>query len=230
VKTRSAITSLARRSRLASACSMCMETSGRSSSHGRSASWASAATVASVTALADEVLGRGSNSDSSPNISPGPSTLIRFSRPSAAARVSLILPSSTTYKRSPPCPSRNRCSPRDNLTSDICRRSARAFSSSSPSKSGARLSTTSASSTDPPCRPLCRWPPLSAGWPAIVSGRALISVNHPAPTDVLGITFRACPSGNDDETNITLRDIRTTKSSHRRRGDVGYEIRGVLEA
>ena len=40
--------------------------------------------------------GRGSNSDSSPNISLGPSTLRRFSRPSGEVRDSLILPSSTT--------------------------------------------------------------------------------------------------------------------------------------
>jgi len=96
VNTRSAVTSLARRSRCASARSMCSDTSGRSRSHGVSASCLSAASTASVTALAEEVLGRGSNSDSSPNISLGPITLNRFSRPSAAARVSFILPSITT--------------------------------------------------------------------------------------------------------------------------------------
>mgnify|MGYP003694683647 CR=1 FL=1 len=77
-ETRSATTSLARRSRRASACSMCMETSGRSSSQPAQRVMGSAASVASVTALADDVRGRGSNSDSSPNISPGPITLIRF--------------------------------------------------------------------------------------------------------------------------------------------------------
>jgi hypothetical protein len=75
---------------------MCSDTSGRSCSHGVSASCLSAASVASVTALAEEVRGRGSKRDSSPNISPGPITLNRFSRPSEAARVSFILPSMTT--------------------------------------------------------------------------------------------------------------------------------------
>ena len=48
--------------------------------------------VASVTAVAVAVRGPGSNSDSSPNISPGPMTASRFSRPSAAVRPSFTLP------------------------------------------------------------------------------------------------------------------------------------------
>ncbi len=71
---------------------MCMATSGRLDSHVRRSSWPSPARVASVMAVALAVRGLGSNSDSSPNISPGPCTLSRFSRPSGAARVSLILP------------------------------------------------------------------------------------------------------------------------------------------
>ena len=90
-------TSLVRRSRWASAWSRCRATSGRPVSQLRRSSCASAPRRLSVTAIALAVRGRGSNSESSPNISPGPTTLSRFSRPSAAARVSLILPSSTTY-------------------------------------------------------------------------------------------------------------------------------------
>jgi len=75
---------------------MCSETSGRSLSHGIRASCLSEASTASVTALAVEVLGLGSKRDNSPNISPGPITLSRFSLPSDAARVSFIFPSSTT--------------------------------------------------------------------------------------------------------------------------------------
>jgi hypothetical protein len=75
---------------------MCSEISGRLRSRGSSESCGSTASVTSVTALALDVRGRGSNSESSPNISPGPITLSRFSRPSPAARVSFILPSSTT--------------------------------------------------------------------------------------------------------------------------------------
>ena len=67
-----------------------------------------------------------------------------ISRPSDAVRVSLILPSSTTYSRSPASPSSNRRSPRASWTSATPARNARAPSSSSVSKSGARLSTSSA--------------------------------------------------------------------------------------
>ena len=87
-------TSLVRRSRWASARSRCTATSGRPVSQGRRSSWPSPARRTSVSAVAVAVRGRGSNSDSSPNISPGPRTPSRFSRPSGAVRVSLILPSS----------------------------------------------------------------------------------------------------------------------------------------
>jgi hypothetical protein len=147
---------------------MCIDTSGRSRSNGISASSLSEASTASVTALAEEVRGLGSNRDNSPNISPGPMTLSRFSRPSAAARVSFILPSITTYRASPSSPSMNRCSPRESFTSAICLRRMRAPSSSSPSNRGARLSTPSVLSTGPPyCQP------------------RNISVDHGAPCSVL---------------------------------------------
>ena len=70
VKTRLAVTSLARRSRCTRARSMCSEISGRLRSNGSSESCGRTASVTSVTALALDVRGRGSNSDSSPNISP----------------------------------------------------------------------------------------------------------------------------------------------------------------
>ena len=149
------MTSLARRSRCASARSMCSDTSGRSRRNGVSASCLSDASTASVTALAEEVRGLGSNKDSSPNISPGPMTLSKFSRPSAAARVSFILPSITTYRASPSSPSIKRCSPRESFTSAICLRRVRAPSSSSASNRGARLSTPSVLSTGPPCCQPC---------------------------------------------------------------------------
>ena len=51
------------------------------------------AQVTSVTHTAEEVRGPGSKMDSSPNMSDGPITDSRFSRPSGAWRASLILPS-----------------------------------------------------------------------------------------------------------------------------------------
>jgi hypothetical protein len=147
------MTSLVRRSLRARAASRCMATSGRPLSQLRRSSWARAARRISVTADALIVRGRGSNSESSPNISPGPIRLIRFSRPSADVLVSLTLPSSTTYSRSPVSPSSNSRSPLASATSVTPARSAFVPSSSRASNSGARLSTSSAFSTASP-RPL----------------------------------------------------------------------------
>ena len=63
----------------------------------------------------------GSNRDSSPNISPGPSTASRFSRPSEAVRPSLTLPSVMTYSLSPGSPSWKSTSPRSRRDLDSSR-------------------------------------------------------------------------------------------------------------
>ena len=91
-------------------------TSGRPSSQRPSSSWLEARRVQSVTAVAVAERGPGSNSDSSPNIWPGPRIASRFSRPSADVRPSLTLPSVTTYSRSPASPSWNSTSPRRSLS------------------------------------------------------------------------------------------------------------------
>jgi len=49
-----------------------------------------------VTAVADDVRGPGSKIDSSPNMSDGPATISRFSRPSGDFRPILTLPAPTT--------------------------------------------------------------------------------------------------------------------------------------
>jgi hypothetical protein len=51
--------------------------------------------LTSVTVVAVEVRGPGSKIDSSPNMSEGPKTASRFSRPSADLRPILTLPEST---------------------------------------------------------------------------------------------------------------------------------------
>src|SRR3954452_13312596 len=134
--TRSAIASLVRRKRCARARNRCTDTPGRSSSSGRSPSWSSEASELSVTAVAVAVRGPGSKSESSPNISPGPSTARRFSRPSTAAREIFTFPSRTMNRRSPVSPSLNTRCPR--TTSRVVSAPARssAVSSSSPTNSG----------------------------------------------------------------------------------------------
>src|SRR5215475_1050323 len=108
-----------------------------------------------VTAVALEVRGMGSKSDSSPNISPGPCTLSRFSRPSGAAFVSLILPDRMMYSFSPESPSANSRSPRSRCTLMMPARSALASSSVSDSNSGVSRSTSSTCVMTPP-RPAAR--------------------------------------------------------------------------
>jgi hypothetical protein len=93
--------------------------------------------VTSVTAVTVAERGPGSNSDSSPNIWPGPRIASRFSRPSLEVRPSLTLPSETTNSRSPASPSRNSTSPRRILVWVIDARSAEAASSSRALNSGA---------------------------------------------------------------------------------------------
>ena len=56
----------------------------------------SEANAASVTAVTVAERGPGSNSESSPNIWPGPRIASRFSRPSEEVRPSFTLPSRTT--------------------------------------------------------------------------------------------------------------------------------------
>ena len=82
--------------------------------------------------------GPGSNSESSPNISPGPRTPSRVSRPSLEVAPSLILPSVTTYSRSPGLAlGEERRRRGRGATCVIEARSAAAASSSSAAKSGA---------------------------------------------------------------------------------------------
>ena len=72
----------------------------------------------------------GSNSDSSPNISPGPRTAITCSRPSLDVWPSLILPSTMMKSRSPASPSEKTTSPRATVSWLIVARSAAAAASS----------------------------------------------------------------------------------------------------
>ena len=88
----------------------------------------------SVTAVADEVRGPGSNTDSSPNMSDGPITASRFSRPSGECRPSLTLPDRMMNSRSPSSPSEKIALPRAYSTVSNCEARAAAASGSTPWK------------------------------------------------------------------------------------------------
>ncbi len=146
-KTRSDITSLVRRRRRAIARSSEIATSGRVCSQGWRSPWPRPSSFTSVSAEAVAVRGPGSNRDSSPIISLGPTTASMFSRPSAEVRCSFTLPSTMTYSRSPGSPSWNRDSPRASVVSVMEARSSADCSSSRAVKSGARRRTSSTRSS-----------------------------------------------------------------------------------
>ncbi len=158
-KIRSATVSLLRRSRCASCRSRPRARSGRSASSGNRSASVRARTVESTTALAREERGPGSKTDSSPNIWPGPRTDSRFSRPSAAAWVSLILPASTRNSRSLTSPSSNSTAPRGTVTRTIRLFSAARSSSLSHPNSPDSSSGEDAAATGWPGP----WGPRSAG-------------------------------------------------------------------
>ncbi len=86
----------------------------------------------SVTAVADDVRGPGSKMDSSPNMSEGPATISRFSRPSGDLRPIFTFPAATMYSRSPGSPSAKITCPRGNSAGSSACASASAACGSTP--------------------------------------------------------------------------------------------------
>ena len=97
----------------------------------------------SVTAVADDVRGPGSKIDSSPNMSDGPATISRFSRPSGDLRPILTLPEATMYNRSPGSPSAKMTWPRGKSTFSSDSDNASAACGSTPWKMPARIKVSS---------------------------------------------------------------------------------------
>src|SRR5699024_1036122 len=179
-KTRSATTSLARRSRPASWANNPCATSGCRVSDFISSSCSRQRISAGVTALAVDERGPGSNSDSSPNIWPGPSTAIRFSRPALPRRPSFTLPLTTTYNRSSVSPSWNNTPPRSSRTFDIAAANSAAAWVASPWNRGA-LRSTSGSTRPLPLHAHDSDGPTHDTWrsPSQLSGQATVR-----PTDL----------------------------------------------
>src|SRR5579859_118794 len=207
VKIRFVFVSVARRSRWASALSSSNATGGRVVSTLRRSSCAIWASRASVTAIAVDVRYVGSNMASSPNMSPGPCTLTRVSRPSGAVLVSLTLPLITRYRQSPRSPSPNSRSPRGSSTTCVCGRKVSASSSLSSRSSGLSARMRASSSVNSICWSL---PPVACGsatWtssaragPAVAVLMPALGLNEPLPAglDLLVRCLLADPPGRLD--------------------------------